>query len=293
MASLKQLEYFRAVMLYGSINRASTYLCVSQPVVSRVISQLERTIALKLFDRKASHLVPTQNAVVLNRYCDDIFEKKNRLDSAIKSLQIQHIDRLKFCAAPALCSSFLPKVIASYNRDVIISFESSMLKDLESDIESGTFEFGFSVWPIISHRLECQAIAKSDFVFLCHKNNALRRNRSIKFEDLVNQEFIFTNRNMPIGEYIDRKLQEQNISFKRYLEVDRGDVICAIINAGRGVSIVNRQAYDAEQWRNICSVELEDPINTHIYLLTTKKINLSAAASAFIKHLQSCLIDQY
>jgi hypothetical protein len=52
-------------------------------------------------------------------------------------------------------------------------------------------------------------------------------------------------------------------------------------------------AYDAEQWRNICSVELEDPINTHIYLLTPKKINLSAAASAFIKHLQSCLIDQY
>ena len=72
----------------------------------------------------------------------------------------------------------------------------------------------------------------------------------------------------------------------------RGDFICAIINAGRGVSIVNRQAYDAEQWRNICSVELEDPINTHIYLLTPKKINLSPAANAFIERLQSCLSDQ-
>jgi DNA-binding transcriptional LysR family regulator len=291
MASLKQLEYFRAVMLYGSINRASSHLCVSQPVVSRVISQLERTIALKLFDRKSSHLVPTQNALVLNRYCDDIFEKKNRLDSAIKSLQIQHIDRLKFCAAPALCSAFLPKVIASFNRDVMISFESSMLKDLESDIESGTFEFGFSVWPIISHRLECKAISKSDFVFLCHKKNSLRHNKTIKFEDLVDQEFIFTNRNMPIGEFIDRKLQEQNITFKRYLEVDRGDFICAIINAGRGVSIVNRQAYDPEQWKNICSVELKDPINTHIYLLTPKTISLSPAATTFIKHLQTFLTE--
>lgn len=278
-------------MLYGSINRASSHLCVSQPVVSRVISQLERTIALKLFDRRSSHLVPTQNALVLNRYCDDIFEKKNRLDSAIKSLQIQHIDRLKFCAAPALCSAFLPKVIASFNRDVMISFESSMLKDLESDIESGTFEFGFSVWPIISHRLECKAISKSDFVFLCHKKNSLRHNKTIKFEDLVDQEFIFTNRNMPIGEFIDRKLQEQNITFKRYLEVDRGDFICAIINAGRGVSIVNRQAYDPEQWKNICSVELKDPINTHIYLLTPKTIALSPAATTFIKHLQTFLTE--
>lgn len=291
MASLKQLEYFRAVMLCGSINRASTHLCVSQPVVSRVISQLERNIELKLFDRKASHLVPTQNAFVLNRYCDDIFEKKNRLDSVIKSLQLQNIDRLKFCAAPALCSSLLPKVIATYNRDVIISFESSMLKDLETDIESGTFEFGFSIWPIISHRLECKAISNSDFVFLCHKKNALRHKRSIKFEDLVDQEFIFTNRNMPIGEYIDRKLQDQRITFKKYLEVDRGDFICAIINAGRGVSIVNRQAYEPEQWKNICSVELENPINTHIYLLTPKTIALSPAASKFIEHLQSYLVE--
>jgi len=291
MANLKQLEYFRAVMLYGSINRASIHLCVSQPVVSRMISQLERTIELKLFERKASHLVPTQNAFVLNRYCDDIFEKTHRLDAVIKSLQEQHTDRLKFCAAPALCSSFLPKVIASYNKDVIISFESSMLKDLGSDIESGTFEFGFSVWPIISNRLECKAISKSDFVFLCHKKNPLRHNRTIRFKDLADQDFIFTNRSMPIGEYIDRKFQEQNITCKRYLEVDRGDVICSIINAGRGVSIVNRHAYDPEQWRNICSVELADPINTHIYLLTPKAISLSGAAVSFIEHLQTHLTE--
>ncbi|MDO9023656.1 LysR family transcriptional regulator [Zwartia sp.] len=292
MANLKQLEYFRAVMLYGSINRASTHLCVSQPVVSRVIAQLERTIELKLFERKASHLVPTQNAFVLNRYCDDIFEKTHRLDAVIKSLQVQHTDRLKFCAAPALCSSFLPKVIASYNKDVIISFESSMLKDLGSDIESGTFEFGFSVWPIISNRLECNALSKSDFVFLCHKTNPLRKNRTIQFEDLADQDFIFTNRNMPIGEYIDRKFQEKNITCKRYLEVDRGDVICSIINAGRGVSIVNRHAFDPEQWRNVCSVELEHPINTHIYLLTPKAISLSPTALGFIAHLQTHLTEQ-
>ena len=96
---------------------------------------------------------------------------------------------------------------------------------------------------------------------------------------------------MPIGEFIERKLQEQNITFKRYLEVDRGDFICAIINAGRGVSIVNRQAYDPEQWKNICSVELKDPINTHIYLLTPKTVSLSPAATSFINHLQSFLTE--
>lgn len=289
MANLKQLEYFRAVMLYGSINRASSYLCVSQPVVSRVISQLERTSGLQLFERKASHLVPTQHAFALNRYCDDIFESKNRLDSAIKSLQSQHQNHLKFCAAPALCSSFVPRMIASYSTGVIISFESSMLKDLKTNIESGMFEFGLSVWPVMSNKLDCTPIAKSDFVFICHKSNPIRHKKKIRFEDLRDQEFIFTNRSMPIGEYINRKFQEQRIVCNRYLEVDRGDIICSIINAGRGVSIINRHAFEKNHWQDVCSVELEQPINTHIYLLTLKSFATSPAANAFIDHIRvSC-----
>lgn len=273
-------------MLHGSINRASHYLCVSQPVVSRVISQLERDVGLNLFERKASHLVPTKNAYVLNRYCDDIFEKTNKLSSVIKSLQGEQVEQLKFCASPALCNSFMPKMIAKFDKNIRIHFESSMIRDISSNIESGFYEFGLTIWPILSDKVECIPLTESGFVFLCHNSNPLRHAPKIRFEHIVGQEFIFTNRSMPVGEYIERKFQEMGVNCERYLEVDRSEIVCSLINSGRGVSIINRHGFDQEQWKNIASVELEKPIHSNVYLVVQKLGTLSPSALSFIEFLK-------
>lgn len=287
MIKLKQLEFFRAVMLYGSINRASHYLCVSQPVVSRTISQLERNAGLQLFERRTSHLVPTENAFILNRYCDEIFETTSRLDSAIKLLQGKKVDHLKFVASPALSNAFLPKLLAKYDRSTCIHFESCMLRDIAAHVESGMSEFGLTVWPIISNRIICTPIAESSFVFLCHETNPLSQFSKIRFDDFVDEEFIFTNRNNPIGNYIDRKVQEMGVNFEKYIEVDRSEIVCAIVNSGRGVSIINSHGFDADQWPRTRSVELDNSIHTKIYLITHKYGNVNPAAEKFIVFLKN------
>ncbi len=286
MIKLKQIEFFRAVMLYGSINRASHYLCVSQPVVSRTISQLERSIGLQLFERRTSHLVPTENAFVLNRYCDEIFETTTRLETVIKLLQGEKVDHLKFVASPALSNAFIPKLLAKYDKSTCIHFESCMLKDIAVNVESGIFEFGLTIWPIISNRINCTPIGESSFVFLCHETNPLSRLHKIRFDDFVDQEFIFTNRNNPIGKYIDRKVQEMGVNFDNYIEVDRSEIVCAIINAGRGVSIINSHGFDIDQWPHTRSIELDSSIHTNMYLITPKFGKLSPSADRFINFLK-------
>lgn len=286
MIKLKQLEFFRAVMLYGSINRASHYLCVSQPVVSRTISQFENNIGLQLFERRTSHLVPTENAYILNRYCEEIFESTNRLDTVIKLLQGKKVDHLKFGASPALSNTFLPKILAKYDRNTCIHFESCMLRDIAPNVESGMFEFGLTIWPIVSDRIICTPIAESRFVFLCHKTNPLSQLNKIRFDDFVDQEFIFTNRNNPIGNYIDRKAQEMGVQFDKYIEVDRSEIVCAIINSGRGVSIINSHGFDTDQWRNTRSIELDNSIYTNIYLITQKFGTASSPADQFVSFIR-------
>ncbi|TKR53406.1 LysR family transcriptional regulator [Allopusillimonas ginsengisoli] len=287
MIKLKQLEFFRAVMLYGSINRAAHYLCVSQPVVSRTIALLERSIELELFERKSSHLVPTRNAYILHRYCDEIFAKTNQLSYVIKSLKSEQERRLKFCASPALSNFFVPRLLAQFDESVRIHFETAMLKDVAVNVESGLYEFGLTIWPILSENLECRPLAESSFVFLCHKSNPLHELPAVGFEHLTNQEFIFTNRSMPIGEYIERKFEEMKVHCEKYIEVDRSEVVCSLINAGRGVSIINQHGFEAELWTNVREVELKQPIYTHIYLVRLRSSKLSKEADAFIDFLTS------
>ncbi|MCP4433148.1 MAG: LysR family transcriptional regulator, partial [Gammaproteobacteria bacterium] len=60
--NLRQLEAFRAVMITRSITRASELLFVSQPAVTRLINDLESSVAFPLFQRIKKRLHPTPEA---------------------------------------------------------------------------------------------------------------------------------------------------------------------------------------------------------------------------------------
>ncbi len=55
---LRDLHIVLAVADAGSMTRAAEALAVSYPVVSRTISDLERTLGVKLFDRSLSGVEP-------------------------------------------------------------------------------------------------------------------------------------------------------------------------------------------------------------------------------------------
>ena len=58
----RQVEAFQAVMETGSVTKAGKVLYISQPAVSRLISDLESNVGFKLFFRRKGRLEPTVKA---------------------------------------------------------------------------------------------------------------------------------------------------------------------------------------------------------------------------------------
>ena len=63
--TLRQIDAFRAVMLTGTATEAAQVLGISQPAISRLVSDLEQEIGFKLFDRVGRRVVPTAEAQIL------------------------------------------------------------------------------------------------------------------------------------------------------------------------------------------------------------------------------------
>src|SRR5665213_3364032 len=63
MVNHRQIEAFRAVIESGSMSAAARTLGISQPNISRFIAQLEASTGLKLFDRGAGKISPTEDAI--------------------------------------------------------------------------------------------------------------------------------------------------------------------------------------------------------------------------------------
>lgn len=60
--NLRQLEAFRATNVMGSVSRAAETIHVSQPSVSRLISDLEAPVGFLLLGRTPCGLKPTPEA---------------------------------------------------------------------------------------------------------------------------------------------------------------------------------------------------------------------------------------
>src|SRR5690606_22703221 len=63
--TLRHLEAFRAVILCKTVTSAAEMLHVSQPVVTRLVADLEDRIGFALFDRQRGRLIPTSEAHAL------------------------------------------------------------------------------------------------------------------------------------------------------------------------------------------------------------------------------------
>ena len=71
--NLRQLEAFRATMRSGSITEAAEIMHISQPSVSRLIADIERSVGFPLFLRSGRGLTPTLEANTFYKGVEGMF----------------------------------------------------------------------------------------------------------------------------------------------------------------------------------------------------------------------------
>jgi DNA-binding transcriptional LysR family regulator len=86
---LQHLKIVRAVADWGSMAKAAKHLAISQPVVSKVVADLEELLGVRLFDRSPQGVEPTAYGRALLRRCITIFDDLRT-----------SVDEIKFMADP-------------------------------------------------------------------------------------------------------------------------------------------------------------------------------------------------
>lgn len=85
--NLRQLEAFRATIRCGSITEAAEMMHVSQPSVSRLIADLERSVGFALFQRNGRGLIPTVEARTFYQAVEGMFVGVDRLQDLADSIR--------------------------------------------------------------------------------------------------------------------------------------------------------------------------------------------------------------
>ncbi|WP_416883130.1 LysR family transcriptional regulator [Marivita sp.] len=121
--NLRQLEAFRATIRCGSITRAAEMLHISQPSVSRLIADLEKSAGFPLFVRVGRGLTPTVEGRHFYNGVEGMFVGIDRLQDLAKSIRTSQGGTISIGAIQSIATIELPKAISRlYNDNPDVEF---------------------------------------------------------------------------------------------------------------------------------------------------------------------------
>ncbi|MEJ8476824.1 LysR family transcriptional regulator [Roseibium algae] len=151
MMHTRQLFHFLTITETRSISEAARQLGITQPAISRSIKQLEETLYVKLFERRASGVVLTPEGRILARRVKLMSIEYQHALAEMVDLNQGIGGRLRIAAGPVWILEFLPSVIREFQEQfpnvrvsVISGGYAGQLEQLlsgELDAVCGTLDF--------------------------------------------------------------------------------------------------------------------------------------------------------
>jgi len=114
---MRQLRYLVAVVEERSISRAAARLNMSQPPLSTTIAQLERELGVKLLDRHARGVEPTEAGGYLVDQARRLLANLDEVSTTVGAVGTGRRGRITLAAVSGTAWQLLPTCLAAFARD--------------------------------------------------------------------------------------------------------------------------------------------------------------------------------
>ena len=197
---LRNLIYFIEIEKYGNMSKAAEKLYVSQPALSKGMSELEKELGCQLFIRKASNIVLTEEGKRCLEYSKKIITLCNELPEYIKQKETKSL-KVGYVIVGYL--EYLLNIINDKEelKDIsiipIYGTTNEIVKKLEDN------ELDLAILPCLeiekTKNIRHQIINKSKLHALVNKNHPLFSNDYVTIDDLRKNKIIIWSKKIIIG----------------------------------------------------------------------------------------------
>jgi DNA-binding transcriptional LysR family regulator len=284
------------VMACGTATRAAEMLRISQPAVSRLLSDLERSTKLTLFERGKGRIKPTAEAHAFYDEVQRSFVGMERLRFAAENIRSFASGTLRVASLPVLGHALLPRAVGCFSRDfpdvsILLHIRSSeAVKEL---VAAGQLDLGFAADEIDRAGVDSRVITAPEAVCIVPADHPLSGRAQIGPEDLSGARFISLAAEDAARARIDRIFVEAGISRRIAVETQYSITICNLVRAGAGVALVNTLALDGLNVAGLATIPFRPRVKFRIFLITPPGRDLSRIGRHFLRVVEQQLgIDQ-
>ena len=241
----QQIDYFMAVATNLSFTKTSEELYVSQPAISRHISQLEKELGVKLFIRNNKSTKLTEEGKLYYNYFRDSKIKLRNIQIKTTQIQRKNAHTLKLGLLEGWNTDwFLPELLKEYkskNLNVEICIDCCGIKEISTLLLTGGLDIAMTFKNSVSkiEEIECDDVAKVDKMLIYSEQNTLANKNDLRPVDFRNEIFYAPSRieKDEVARILDSYCLEQGFMPKlEFVHNNETMYMCVKNNMGVGIT---------------------------------------------------------
>lgn len=195
---IRVLRYFLAVVREESITKAAELLHITQPTLSRQITQMEEEMGVKLFDRSTRKIVLTNEGLLLRRRAEEILELVDKTERELSEQDEMVEGTVAIGCGDLAAVQLLPDLIRSYHeRYPAVTFDlyTATADHIKDRMDRGLTDVGLLLEPVSMEKYDYIRLDRQEqWVVAMHPDAPLARLERITPQDLKGLPLILPRR---------------------------------------------------------------------------------------------------
>lgn len=216
---LRDLHVLLTVVQCGSMAKAARRLFVSQPAVSKAISDLEHALGVRLLDRGPLGVEPTLYGNILTRRGLAVFDELRQAAGEIEFMASSTTGEVRIGCNESLSAALLPAVIErlSNQHPGVTVRVSQMSRPITQEIRqlrerNVDLIIGRGIFPIPEDDLDAEVLFEEPLIVVAGAQSRWARRRDIELAELTAAKWISFPSNEAPGELVEQAFQRHGLT---------------------------------------------------------------------------------
>lgn len=195
---IRVLRYFLAVVREESITKASEVLHITQPTLSRQLSQMEEEIGVRLFERGTRKIKLTNEGILLRRRAEEVIQLVDTTERELVEQDEQVEGKISIGCGEIASVQMLPELIRTFREKYTrVSFDifTATADLVKEQMDKGLIDIGLLLEPVNMEKYDFIRLdMKENWVVLMRPDDPLAEKENVTAEDLLPLPLILPRR---------------------------------------------------------------------------------------------------
>lgn len=289
MIRMRQLQALSYVLSSRTMTAAAELFGVTQPAMSRLIAQLEDEVGCKLLKRDRGRLRLTEDGERFYERAEQVLVSMRELSGFSATLRRDPTGEVRIVSIYGLVNNLIPTAIAAFSADhpkVRLAIDVLNRSRLEEVIQERSFDIALATLPVKSPAsMTIDTLGALPAICILPKGHPLSKRKVVHADELAKYPFVSARRETLLRQRVDEVFDRQSVRRQLQFECHNTEVMCQLVAAGFGVSVVHPFVHRRVESPFICK-PFQPAIRMEYAMFRKPPGESSPAADALAKYIK-------